>query len=115
MKLVAIAFGADGLAGDSQFYGEPEIPATDKSTYEGLLAKWRLWADDYFDDLGEDSYMDENDYDDPAGFWLLKPKDLEIAKTAYEIEAHNDSTCYHNNHMFKMLATKLASKTIKDK
>ena len=105
-KFLAVAYGKDGFSGDSSFYVEEStfVPATDKSTFEELLAAW-------IGKQEEDLSLDDFDGDRPIGFWLLTKKNLVTVCQVYT-EVHSDSACYQQNRTAKNLAAHLASKFV---
>jgi hypothetical protein len=109
-KLKAVAYGSDGLAGDSAFYPSEQgaIPASKDSTFDQLLDRWKAWK-------MEDEGLEEEDMLDeemPVGFWLLTEDDLEKALIPTEIECWNDGQTYTVNRAVKTLCAGMAKDTV---
>ena len=136
----AVAFGEDGLAGDSGVFPvRAQMPdATTDSTFEELLELWaRLVAlTDHeailnFDGtvtlseggpamtLGREALVDhicdENwGHERPVGFWLLREEDVEKVMLLELVEAYGDRDGYVLIRAMKTIAARLAKGVVGD-
>jgi hypothetical protein len=110
MALVAVPFtedGEDAVQGDSTFIPDDEnpLPAEEDSTYESLLEAWKKQDRD-----GEE---DEDDPNEPTGFWILTKEHLDVACIPMENDWGNDSQWYSLVRSSKSICERLAVKTVK--
>jgi len=106
MALVAVPFtedGEDAVQGDSAFIPDNEkpLPATVDSTFESLLEAWKKLEDE-----------DNEDAEEPTGFWILSKEHLDVACIPMENDWGNDSQWYSLVRSSKSICQRLAVKTI---
>ncbi len=107
-KMCAVAFGSDGFYGDSAFSVSDVVDADDGSPLEECLAAHRslLEAEE-----GED--FEEESYEAPVGFWLLRPSDLRTAEVVYDADyGGSDRESYTCNRAAKHVCAHLAVKVL---
>jgi len=138
----AMAFGEDGLTGDSGSSPSRDllVDATEDSTFEELLELWARRVAEV--DLGGTLNMDgtvtlqDDDGEDwvlggeelvehvcdedvglaqrPVGFWLLTDEAVETVFLLESVEAYGDTEAYVLLRAMKTIANRLASKTVGD-
>jgi hypothetical protein len=117
MKIFAIPFGIDGMAGDSSWHPHT-IDATEQDTFDTLKTKLIKLIEDPDSDFGwmHDDPKDgeiEPIINELAGFWII---DSKTAKTIEKIDAKadlgSDSALYRHIHMLKTMVQELAIRTL---
>jgi hypothetical protein len=104
-EFFAVAFGKDGMAGDSSYACDQAVPCSVDSTFEEILDTWiKVQSDELENCFGDDR---------PVGFWILTAKGLGVVKSTVR-ECNNDSAAYAQNRQGKALVKKLAVKVVGD-
>lgn len=102
-RLFAVAFGKDGMDGDSAFYApENKIVVRPRDRFKDLLKKWEKNPDL------------EPDDERPIGFWIVDGKTLKAADAVWGSGPGNDSATYTCNRAAKMVCMTLAIRTIRE-
>jgi hypothetical protein len=113
----ALAFGADGTAGDSAFYAdhlsaiEARIWHRQDDPYAALLA---LWLNKYGEGITDiELYRDEYEVV-PVGFWIIADDEhMKAVDAVWEaVDPRGDSSTYAANAAAKAVAQALASEVI---
>ncbi len=114
-KLCAVAYGMDGLTGDSGFGVSSGIEATEDDTFEQLLERYgedgyaaEIAREDYGGDVEE--YYRDSPNSKPIGFWILEKSTVEVISAMYEADFGNDGAVYACNRAAKTAANSRAIK-----
>ena len=118
--LYAVAFGSDGMNGDSAFHFEP-IRVSDKIIldFKYLLGMWaRKNRVSLPSEVVAVGFHDEDEFDNdeplPVGFWILDFKTKDAIDKAFEYDQPgNDSALYRMTYSCKVLCSLLCTKTVK--
>lgn len=126
----AVAYGADGFAGDSGFSPDDNVEAPDGASFEELVEAWarRVAVDDHDGTLNPDGsvsfedgtmsgeeligHVEEERGDRPVGFWILEDEDLERILAGSAVECWNDSSVYAVNQVAKRMCAQFAKRTV---
>lgn len=111
--LVAVPFGENKFAGDSEFYvsAEDYVPYVDGDTFNSLSAKFQAQK---FDGLqGEELEFELECFEPPVGFWVITKENLKIAEMAFpDGGCRSDSHTYACNSCAKNIVNRLAVKEV---
>lgn len=134
----AIAFGEDGLAGDSGFHVDTLAVDLEKDeTFDELVTRWmtlvakedfdivRTGTDEWEgpDEDGKTWVLSRDELTEfvqeqldlkPEGFWILEDEDLETVRALGAVECYNDSAAYTVNRCMKVLCDRLALRIVGD-
>ena len=105
----AMAFGTDGIDGDSSFMCQTQ-DCYDNPTWGELLADWLEDEGEGFTDI--ELFRDEWEFV-PVGFWLLEDEHAEVIDVIWTAaDPGSDSATYSTNRAGKAVAQKLATRTV---
>ncbi len=111
--LVAVPFGENKFAGDSEFYVNTEdcVPYADGDTFNSLSAKFNAKR---FDGLqGEELEFELECFEPPVGFWVITKENLEVANMAFPSDGcRSDGHTYACNSCAKNIVNRLAVKEV---
>lgn len=112
--MLAVAFGEDGLSGDSSFYFSP-FEVGSEENFQGLLKIWALSVCREYG-LEEENpikSLEEDEQEFPVGFWILTQESVDSIDSSMEgYESNSDSEDYKINRMYKTRCQKAAVKVV---
>ena len=117
--LYAVAFGSDGMNGDSTFGFEPiRIPSKIVPDWKYLLGAWARKSKVSLPAEEAVGFHDEDEFDNdeplPIGFWIIDFKVKDAIDRAFEYDfPGSDSALYRMTYSCKVLCSLLCKETVK--